>query len=1082
MSLLDELRTLDVADIVSARGSISVSVNTPAMNAVVGSGAASSALGGFGASLDTIRGSFPDAKSLLSPLMESLQRLGGSIDPGDLPLDDYVAAVREGMEFIVRMVRSVGGDASSFGDIFGTPLAEAMRVVGDRAGQMSGLFGGAASGYADLARVASGDVRDPRALADLAADILLPFPKANLRSMHESVGLVLSASASLQLPAGRATGLAAALDAVALAAEAGDRAALDAALRNLRQVRTHMLGILRDDLQFAIQQVNGLRVPQLMQPLTDFSRTLKLGEQGVIEFLDDFRQIVAAVRAEMENPDLARVRAFLQTLAPIIEERARLSVEVPIDNSVIRAQEFVRRTLRQLPVRDLRNQLTRYLQDLVKVIDDANLDGPAEATRGALAEISARLDPGALTGEVQAALQAVNGTITGAIDGVIDALDTIQQRVDALAATAEGILGRLADGLAQFKAAIDAVSGTIDALGIEQIEQQLVEALSTLRETASELLANVPLPEPLKPQVEQLIELLEGVDFDAVFEPVRDVVAELRIPDDVAGVVEAGLQEAKKVVDNLIPASLIASIEAEVNKALDTVRSFNPASLLPDVSQYLEEAAGLIESLDPRPIAEQIGAPFQTVLDAVDRVHPNRVLAPVIEAYDSLLAQVPVPNAETAVRGVRGAFDSAGRVAGRAVMEPARQAAGGGADSEVADPESRTPTSELPPPASEVRAGDAIRLLGFIPSRLRELLGSIEAGPAGQVLEQVDQLCGGLARELRQVQTALHEAGRRIDAGLEGMLIPLGPSQVRAHLAIQANFSGEVGFQASLDTVVSAGPAAMRRELAGTIAALRSTTQSAAASAGGALGASIERMAVALEQSPMARIGGQLDALLAALDVEPIAADLDALVDRMIAITPQLVAGLLPDLRLFVERMKAIINHYNPGAQAQKFLAVIDVVREELDVLDPRRLAAELGELHAIIRATIAAYDPRAFAEEIAALTRTMAQRIRGLNPAELLGDLNFLQAAVDRVAQANPATRLAAVGASLTMVGERLAGIDLDALIEAVNQLGPRLLDSFQALIEAVRSEIVALLESLRFAMAEGSASVSVSASISVG
>ncbi len=685
MSLLDELRSLDVADIVSARGSISASVTTPAMSAVVGAGSASTALGGFGASLDGIRVSFPDAESLLRPLIDALEKLGGSIDVGDLPLDDYVAAVREGMEFIVRLVGSVGGNPASFGEIFGTPLAEAMRIAGDRTGKMSNLFGGAASGFADLSRIASQDLRDPSALADLAADILLPFPKANLRSMREGVGLVLSAAGSLQLPAGRAGGLTAALDAVTIAAQAGDRAALDAALRNLRQVRAHMLGVVRGDLQFAVQQVNSLRVPQVLQPLSDFSATLKLGEQGVIEFLEDFRRMVAAVRAEMANPDLARVRAFLQGLGPIIEERARLSIEVPIDKAVIRAQDFVRRTLRQLPVRDLRNQLTRYLQLLVDTIDDANLDGPAEAARGALAGIAARLDPAALTGEVQAALQSVNATITGALDGVIDALDAIQQKVDELAGAAEGTLGRLADGLAQFKAAIDGLSQTIDALGIEQIEQQLVEALSTLRETASELLANVPLPEPLRPQVEQLIELLEGVDFDAVFAPVRDVVAELKIPADVAGVVEGGLAEAKKVVDNLIPASLIASIQAEVDKALDTVRSFNPASLLPDVSQYLEQAAGLIESLDPRPIAEQISGPFQAVLDVVDRVHPNTVLAPVIEAYDSLLAQVPVPDAEATVTGLRGAFDSAGRVAGRAVMEPARQA-GGGEDAEVADP------------------------------------------------------------------------------------------------------------------------------------------------------------------------------------------------------------------------------------------------------------------------------------------------------------------------------------------------------------------------------------------------------------
>ena len=49
--------------------------------------------------------------------------------------------------------------------------------------------------------------------------------------------------------------------------------------------------------------------------------------------------------------------------------------------------------------------------------------------------------------------------------------------------------------------------------------------------------------------------------------------------------------------------------------------------------------------------------------------------------------------------------------------------------------------------------------------------------------------------------------------------------------------------------------------------------------------------------------------------------------------------------------------------------------------------------------------------------------------------------------------------------MGERLAAIDLDVLMQSVNELGPQLIDSFESLIEAVRNEIVALLQSLRFA-----------------
>ncbi|NWO67896.1 hypothetical protein, partial [Escherichia coli] len=87
--------------------------------------------------------------------------------------------------------------------------------------------------------------------------------------------------------------------------------------------------------------------------------------------------------------------------------------------------------------------------------------------------------------------------------------------------------------------------------------------------------------------------------------------------------------------------------------------------------------------------------------------------------------------------------------------------------------------------------------------------------------------------------------------------------------------------------------------------------------------------------------------------------EIDTLVHDLFAMVPTLTTELLPDLQAFVDRLKALLNHFNPGSQAQKFLGVIDVVREELDVIDPHRLVAELAEVHGVIKATLMAYDPR---------------------------------------------------------------------------------------------------------------------------
>jgi hypothetical protein len=87
------------------------------------------------------------------------------------------------------------------------------------------------------------------------------------------------------------------------------------------------------------------------------------------------------------------------------------------------------------------------------------------------------------------------------------------------------------------------------------------------------------------------------------------------------------------------------------------------------------------------------------------------------------------------------------------------------------------------------------------------------------------------------------------------------------------------------------------------------------------------------------------------------------------------------------------VRELNPGTQALKFLSVLEVLREELDVLNPRRLAADLAIVHVAIRERISAYDPGVLATEIGAILKSIADKLKTLNPAALLGDLSFLDA-----------------------------------------------------------------------------------------
>jgi hypothetical protein len=170
---------------------------------------------------------------------------------------------------------------------------------------------------------------------------------------------------------------------------------------------------------------------------------------------------------------------------------------------------------------------------------------------------------------------------------------------------------------------------------------------------------------------------------------------------------------------------------------------------------------------------------------------------------------------------------------------------------------------------------------------------------------------------------------------------------------------------------------------------------------------------------------------------------------------------------------------FNPGFLAQKFLGLIDLLKEQLDLLDPRRLAAELGEIHKAIRDTIAAYDPAVFAQEIWEIIDRLIQGLDVLKPSELLAGFSFSNEFLNKIKAAVPTEALKDIDRSLDEVGAELAKIDPAGLLESINSLGPRLVEEFEAALERIKQEILALLNAIRFQETSGSASVSVSGSI---
>jgi hypothetical protein len=1056
---------------------------------ILAGGAAEIALADLGASLSSLTGSISGPEDLLRPLADGLASVTSLTGTADFPIDAYISSVGDAQVVLEKLLGALTSDPADLGKLFGFSFGQGMEAAqkfvstitsksGERLPQLTGL----------LQTADTGVPLDPRLFTHFAIDALLPFPKDPVLRIRATADDVFGRLSAIRLPAGRTEGLRLALEKLVAEARTGTEVSIVAALNDLEQARAHTVAQLHTDLRAVLSAIGGLRVPDLGGQIAGAIPDLRGLGDGILDFLARIRQIIAQATAHVEDFDPAEISAILDGALDQLEAMARGVIENAFEEAYAQLEAFVRGLFAALGLRRLRNRLTSAVHNVAQGIHDAKLDRFAVEAKAALDQISATLaNAGGLPARIQAGLQQVEQRIDEAAGGILDALDTISAEIQAVAGAALGPLESASKAIEDFQKAIEAAQSAIDKLGIERAGDEVVATLRSLREKAETVLSVAPLPEPLRPTVEQLIDLVERVDVSAALQPARDAAALIQIPTDLADEIRAVLEQVADKLENLIPASLIADIDAEVQSVIAQLESFDPAGLLPDVGTYLEEAANVVRELKPPPdVVATVRAPFETLLESLDALHPDRLLAPVIEAYDAMLGAISIPTPDTVAQGAVTMLETSGGAMATAVRSSATGLTGGDADSPARS--SGAPAAAGPgsssngddpnrdPFAAGARPGDVVRLFGYLPGRMRDALSAVERSDAGRALAELDRHTAGLARDLRGIPAAVWDVERQAETWVRDLLEPIRQLQTRAMLSLHARVqAGELSASVDLSAVTAASSASLYADVEAMLHDVRATIRGLLTGEGSP-GAAVEGIARLLEKASITRLTGDLDAFLAALDPEPIANELDAFAAAVINRTPEILDQVGGDLRATIGRLRALIDELNPGAQMQRLIGIFSVVKEELDLLNPRRLAAELGEVHAAIRAAVAAYDPAILAQELGEVADAAADGILALDPATLLGDVSFLSGPVDRIRQANPATALASVGVELTEVGDRLTALDPRALIESVNALSPRVIDEMEESIEGIQAEVIALLESLRFAVANASASVEVS------
>lgn len=1065
VSLTVQLDEISLAPIENARKAITALINDQKL---LSGNAFEIALGPLGGAVAGLKGKLPDGAALFKPIVDASVSVMGTLDLDSLPIDELAEAVSDGTNRVARMLEAVlrGQDLSAL-----LSLDRVNQLAGEltRGITLSGSAG--VGGLHALIDRADGALTEVGAIVDFALDALLPAGGAGILDLRAQIDAILAGVVQIQLPRGRFAGLIAALDLVAAAAT---QQQLDAALENLAIVRQATLEVLRGDLRKVRDAIELLRFDQVIAPVVAAANALAGAETGFLELLGQWQRFIADVRERLDEFDAERLSAFVERFTQMLEDAARTHFDKPMDVEIERAVEFVRGLFRDLPHRVLRAKLTAFLAAAAQAVRDAELDRVAKEARKVLDDLETAVSPATLTAEIEVVLQQVRDAAMAVLGPLETQLGTIGTAVEGVKTQLETVLGEVVKILEEFSGALANVTAAIDGLGIEEATAQVVATLRELRGKAEALLSAAPVPEPLRPAIEQVISTLEGLDFDVVLAPVRSAADQLQIPPAIAGQVEVALKAVSGKLENAIPAQLIKSIDTEVENVLDTIRNLDPAKLLEGVDKYLDEAAVLIERLDPTAAAATIAPQFKAVLDAIDSVHPRKLLAPVIDGYNAILANVPMPgDPDQLLGGFTTAINRAGASVTQQLMTPVAQLTGATANVGGAAPAAGQ-AQAIP---SDLRAGDVIRLLGWLPKKLREALMALPQTAAGDVLARIDGATTGLSRDLRAIRRRVLELETRIEQELADELAAVGSSQVRAQLAVSVNVPG-VQVDASLTAAGMVSPGELRAEVLEALNEIRAAARDAAGSLGGSTAAALERAASALEVFDLGRASGSIDSFLAALDPEPVAVELDALCDAFIAKMPELITGSEAALRAGMDKIRMIVEQLGPAAQANKIFRVLEVLREELSVLDPAVLADELGAIHAAIRAAVAAYDPAVLAKELKDVVTNLAASVRSLTAANLLGDLDLFDDVLAKLETANPAKVLEGVGANLKVVGDKLAALNPRATLALVNGLPGQVIAAFETAVETIRAELIALLESIRYASAN--AQVTVSGSVS--
>ena len=364
MTLLEDLQALDLSSIVNAKADIKVVIDGEAIAGLVSSGAAQRVLGDLGQSIQVAVDGFENPEALVAPITDLLAAVLDEIGIGDAPLGEYVEAVTNGAQLVAGLIGMVSGDPRAIAIGGSANVGELLeRVGGPFADHAAAVSGGLSRMRALVQSVEAGLPSDPGTLLGPALEILLPFPIDALEAMRGSITGVTARLDGISINPALTSGLVSALVQVRVAADAGDVVQLQAAINALAQARDHTVQQIAAALRGVAGVVSSIRLGDALGAVSGLRGTLGGAGQTVFDQLEEWRSMIASVRATIDQIDPAAAIAHFRGFLDLAETTANEILLAGVDGSVQVVSQALRDLLREIPIRPLRMQLSAAIAE-----------------------------------------------------------------------------------------------------------------------------------------------------------------------------------------------------------------------------------------------------------------------------------------------------------------------------------------------------------------------------------------------------------------------------------------------------------------------------------------------------------------------------------------------------------------------------------------------------------------------------------------------------------------------------------------------------------------------------------------------